>query len=118
MKCFNCNEFIVTDDHDYFSLQQKSLGPTALYFHTGCFEAIAGPEFALHLNAASIMCLICFSKPMLGGKVKTCSECTARAPSCPQCAMPNMVLRVNKSNSGVFWACPGYPGCKKTLSVR
>lgn len=118
MNCSHCKEDIDIND-DHFTIQCRSAGPVALYFHNLCFTAMAGPEFGLTLATnANTICLSCLKRPRIGGKIKTCSDCTNSAPSCPQCQTHKMVLRVNKSNAGVFWSCSGYPTCKKTLSVR
>ncbi|MDY6789560.1 MAG: topoisomerase DNA-binding C4 zinc finger domain-containing protein [Candidatus Nanohaloarchaea archaeon] len=34
---------------------------------------------------------------------------------CPSCGFS---MRIKEGKYGYFWGCEGYPGCKKTLSIK
>lgn len=47
-----------------------------------------------------------------------CKEHREREPKelgCPDCGFS---MTIKEGRYGYFWGCEGYPGCKKTLSIR
>ena len=42
------------------------------------------------------------------------AETTGGAPTCPECATKNMVIRVNRSTKSHFWGCRLFPRCRGT----
>lgn len=39
----------------------------------------------------------------------------AKELACPDCGFS---MRIKEGRYGYFWGCEGYPGCKKTISLR
>jgi hypothetical protein len=117
MKCFHCATHI--EDDDYFLIQKKSYNPAGLYFHTTCFESIAGKQFGTTLERGNKLnlCLLCGDVPAISRHIHTCTECSGKSPQCSVCQTPTM-LRVNRSKTGLFWGCANWPSCKKTISIR
>lgn len=120
MICFQCNKDIeVTQENpllDYYCLKRKSSGPVALYFHTNCFNDVAGNFYEAAIENQKKCCLLCGRGPLsMGGKVKLCASCAQGAPNC--ICSKQMVLRVRRGADSLFWGCSAFPSCKHTMQI-